>query len=184
MDDHIEDDTLYKTNVDPTIVERPVVHHVTDGFIDDVDEHLSHASDDDEFSDEPRTYIFIKFIYFDSRYVFVLLVKCLFSMPTSIMSLSYPHNNFLETNVMFLEFADDLDNLAGGSSSVGDNLVSSNDQAMNRFVEHQMLSTFKEFRDDCHTHFKKYSDSRRLVPTHQIYWWDVMHFLCDENFLE
>uniref|UniRef100_A0A9I9ED03 CACTA en-spm transposon protein n=1 Tax=Cucumis melo TaxID=3656 RepID=A0A9I9ED03_CUCME len=29
---------------------------------------------------------------------------------------------------------------------------------MNRFVEHQMLTTFKEFRTDCHRHFKKYSD--------------------------
>uniref|UniRef100_A0A9I9ELF1 CACTA en-spm transposon protein n=1 Tax=Cucumis melo TaxID=3656 RepID=A0A9I9ELF1_CUCME len=168
---------------------------------------------------------------------------------------------------MFLEFEDDLDNIAGGSSSVGDNTVSSsqqpatstprrraqsrllelechvaingripmtivpeaekpisphvvrfsqaidvcvrktflirclkwanvgkeyikvvkgdlqrlfvldfNDQAMNRFVEHQMLMTFKEFWVDCHKHFKKYSDPdrRRLVPTHQIYWLDVM----------
>ncbi|KAA0037213.1 CACTA en-spm transposon protein [Cucumis melo var. makuwa] len=33
-----------------------------------------------------------------------------------------------------------------------------NDQAMNRFVEHQMLTTFKEFRADCYRHFKKYSD--------------------------
>ncbi|KAA0043440.1 uncharacterized protein E6C27_scaffold1639G00520 [Cucumis melo var. makuwa] len=33
-----------------------------------------------------------------------------------------------------------------------------NDQAMNRFIEHQMLSTFKEFRVDCHRHFKKYND--------------------------
>uniref|UniRef100_A0A9I9E5J8 CACTA en-spm transposon protein n=1 Tax=Cucumis melo TaxID=3656 RepID=A0A9I9E5J8_CUCME len=33
-----------------------------------------------------------------------------------------------------------------------------NDQAMNRFVKHQMLTTFKEFRADCHRHFKKYSD--------------------------
>ncbi|KAA0026074.1 CACTA en-spm transposon protein [Cucumis melo var. makuwa] len=33
-----------------------------------------------------------------------------------------------------------------------------NDQAMNRFIEHQMLTTFKEFRVDCHRHFKKYSD--------------------------
>uniref|UniRef100_A0A9I9EEU4 CACTA en-spm transposon protein n=1 Tax=Cucumis melo TaxID=3656 RepID=A0A9I9EEU4_CUCME len=33
-----------------------------------------------------------------------------------------------------------------------------NDQEMNRFVEHQMLSTFKEFKDDCHKHFKKYSN--------------------------
>ncbi|KAA0055175.1 CACTA en-spm transposon protein [Cucumis melo var. makuwa] len=117
---------------------------------------------------------------------------------------------------MFLEFEDDLDNIVGGSSSVGDNTGSSsqqpatptprrraqstlgaigmcmrktfpvrclkwvdvgreyievvkgdlqrlfvldfNDQAMNRFVEHQMLTTFKEFRVDCYKYFKKYSD--------------------------
>ncbi|TYK09467.1 CACTA en-spm transposon protein [Cucumis melo var. makuwa] len=34
-----------------------------------------------------------------------------------------------------------------------------NDQAMNRFVEHQMLTNFKEFQVDYHRHFKKYSDS-------------------------
>uniref|UniRef100_A0A1S4DZ93 CACTA en-spm transposon protein n=1 Tax=Cucumis melo TaxID=3656 RepID=A0A1S4DZ93_CUCME len=158
----------------------------------------------------------------------------------------YARNNFLETDVMFLEFEDDLDNLAGGSSSVGDNAGSSsqppatqtprrrvqsrllelechvvvygcipmmiapgaempifpyairfsqaigvcvqktffvcylkwadidreyievvkgnlqrffvldfNDQAINRFVEHQMLTTFKEFWGDCHRHFKE-----------------------------
>ncbi|TYJ98059.1 CACTA en-spm transposon protein [Cucumis melo var. makuwa] len=127
---------------------------------------------------------------------------------------------------MNVGFEDDLDNIAGGSSSVGDNTGSSsqqttptprkrpqsrllelerhvaingripmtiapgmekpisphwanvgreyievvkgdlqrlfvidfNDQAMNRFVEHQMLTTFKEFRTDYHRHFKKYSD--------------------------
>ncbi|KAA0039274.1 acidic leucine-rich nuclear phosphoprotein 32 family member A-like [Cucumis melo var. makuwa] len=51
VDEHIEDDTLCRTNVDPTIVERSVVLHVTDGYIDNVDEHLSHASgtsDNDE----------------------------------------------------------------------------------------------------------------------------------------
>uniref|UniRef100_A0A9I9EM46 CACTA en-spm transposon protein n=1 Tax=Cucumis melo TaxID=3656 RepID=A0A9I9EM46_CUCME len=29
---------------------------------------------------------------------------------------------------------------------------------MNRFIEHQMLNTFKEFRGDCHMYFKKYND--------------------------
>ncbi|KAA0046653.1 acidic leucine-rich nuclear phosphoprotein 32 family member A-like [Cucumis melo var. makuwa] len=47
VDDHIENDTLCRNDVDPTIVERPVVRHVTDYFIDDVDEHLSHASDEE-----------------------------------------------------------------------------------------------------------------------------------------
>ncbi|KAA0051370.1 uncharacterized protein E6C27_scaffold55G001040 [Cucumis melo var. makuwa] len=35
----------------------------------------------------------------------------------------YPRNNFLETDAMFLEFANDLDNLTRGSSSVDDNLA-------------------------------------------------------------
>ncbi|KAA0048719.1 uncharacterized protein E5676_scaffold265G00200 [Cucumis melo var. makuwa] len=84
VDDHIKDETLCKTDVDPTIVERPVVCHVIDDFIDDVDEHLSHAN-----------------------------------------IMSYQRNNFLEMDTMFLEFKDDLDNLAERSSSVGDNVVSS-----------------------------------------------------------
>ncbi|TYK31458.1 CACTA en-spm transposon protein [Cucumis melo var. makuwa] len=33
-----------------------------------------------------------------------------------------------------------------------------------RFVEHQMLSTFKEFRADCHRHFKNYSDLEEARP--------------------
>ncbi|TYK01404.1 CACTA en-spm transposon protein [Cucumis melo var. makuwa] len=32
-------------------------------------------------------------------------------------------------------------------------------RATSRFIEHQMLTTFKEFWVDCHIHFKKYSDS-------------------------
>uniref|UniRef100_A0A9I9E7S5 CACTA en-spm transposon protein n=1 Tax=Cucumis melo TaxID=3656 RepID=A0A9I9E7S5_CUCME len=186
-------------------------------------------------------------------------------MSTGIMSLSYPRNNFLKMDVMFLKFTEDLDNLTGESSSASDNSGSSsqppatpsprrraqsrlleleryvaasghilmtiapsaekpispyvvrfsqaigvcvrntfsicclkwadvdrvyievvkadlqwffvldfNDQAMNRFVEHQMLSTFKEFWGDYHRHFKMYATPRRLVPTHQTYWWDVM----------
>ncbi|KAA0063930.1 uncharacterized protein E5676_scaffold1827G00090 [Cucumis melo var. makuwa] len=38
VDEHIEDDTLYRTDVNPTIVERSVVHHITDDFIDNGDE--------------------------------------------------------------------------------------------------------------------------------------------------
>ncbi|TYK20900.1 CACTA en-spm transposon protein [Cucumis melo var. makuwa] len=46
-----------------------------------------------------------------------------------------------------------------------------NDQAMNRFVEHQMLTIFKEFRADCHRHFKKYSDPEeaRANPPNALY---------------
>ena len=44
MDEPIEDDTICRTNIDPTIVERSVVCHVADDFIDDGDEQLSHQS--------------------------------------------------------------------------------------------------------------------------------------------
>uniref|UniRef100_A0A9I9EGU2 CACTA en-spm transposon protein n=1 Tax=Cucumis melo TaxID=3656 RepID=A0A9I9EGU2_CUCME len=125
-------------------------------------------------------------------------------MSTGIMSSSYPHNNFLETNAMFLKFADDLDNLTGGSLSVDDNserYVAANgripmtiapgtekpissyaipfSQAIGVCVRkifsiHCLkwadidreyieivkadLQHLKKFGDDCHRHFKKYSD--------------------------
>ncbi|TYK11925.1 uncharacterized protein E5676_scaffold177G00930 [Cucumis melo var. makuwa] len=48
VDDHFENDTLCRNDIDPTIVEKLVVRHVANDFIDDVDEHLSHASNDNE----------------------------------------------------------------------------------------------------------------------------------------
>ena len=44
MDEHIDDDTLCRTDVDPIIVERSIVRYVTDNFIEYVDEELSHES--------------------------------------------------------------------------------------------------------------------------------------------
>ena len=35
VDDHIDDDKLCKLDIDPTIVERPIVCHVVDDFIND-----------------------------------------------------------------------------------------------------------------------------------------------------
>ncbi|KAA0046852.1 CACTA en-spm transposon protein [Cucumis melo var. makuwa] len=143
-------------------------------------------------------------------------------------------SDFHETEAMFLEFAEELDNPARGSSLVDDNsagtsqlsttptprkpekpiflyvvrfsqvigmyvqkkfpihcpnwtanvgreyikvvkgdlqrffVLDFNDQAMNRFIEHQMLSTFKELWNDCHKHFKKYREHEeaRTNPPH------------------
>uniref|UniRef100_A0A9I9E336 CACTA en-spm transposon protein n=1 Tax=Cucumis melo TaxID=3656 RepID=A0A9I9E336_CUCME len=60
-----------------------------------------------------------------------------------------------------------------------------NDQAMNRFVEHQMLTTFKEFRVDCHRHFKKYSNPEEaranprsaLVGRHEDWHFLYVHYI-------
>ncbi|KAA0032451.1 CACTA en-spm transposon protein [Cucumis melo var. makuwa] len=156
--------------------------------------------------------------------------KDLHLVEVGIMSSSYPCNNFLETDVIFLEFEDDLDNIAEGSSSLGDNVGSSSQQlvtptprrraqsrllelerhvaingpisitiapgakkpispyivhfskAIDVFVEHQMLMTFKEFWADCHRRFKKYSNPKEdcanlpnvLVGRHEDW-----HFLCN-----
>ncbi|KAA0037193.1 CACTA en-spm transposon protein [Cucumis melo var. makuwa] len=196
------------------------------------------------------------------------------SPPSATLAIiSYRRLNFMETDDMFLQFEDDLDNIAGESSSVGDNTAGSssqqttptprrcvqsrllklechvaingripmtiapgaekpisphavrfsqaidvcvrktfsvrclkwadvgrkyieviksdlqrlfvldfNDQAMKRFVEHQMLTTFKEFRTDCHRYFKKYSDpeeARANPPNALVERDDDWHFLCD-----
>uniref|UniRef100_A0A9I9EH11 CACTA en-spm transposon protein n=1 Tax=Cucumis melo TaxID=3656 RepID=A0A9I9EH11_CUCME len=175
-----------------------------------------------------------------------LLIECLFYMSTTIMSSSYPCNNFMETDAMFLEFEDDLDNDEGGSSSVGSNTESSSQQpatptprrlAQSRLLElechvqingHipmtmapgtekpispyvvlfsqaidmcwadvgreyikvvkgnlQMLMTFKEFRADCHKHFKKYSDLEEaranppnaLVGCHEDWYFLYDHYM-------
>ncbi|TYK07183.1 CACTA en-spm transposon protein [Cucumis melo var. makuwa] len=164
-------------------------------------------------------------------------------MSTCTMS-SFP-SDFDETDVMFLEFTEDLNNHAGGSSSMEDNLgdvrkhsrlleldfyVHANGRismsiapgaeepilphvvrfsqtidmcvkktflvcclrwayvrreyievvkgdlqrflflistiTMDRFVENQVLNTFKEFRGDCYRHFKKYDpeEARANLP--------------------
>ncbi|KAA0037142.1 CACTA en-spm transposon protein [Cucumis melo var. makuwa] len=146
----------------------------------------------------------------------------------------------METDDIFLQFEDDLNNIAGGSSSVGDNTGSSSQQttptprrraqsqlleleghvaingripmtiapgageayfstrcslqpgdrrvrakdisSMNKFVEHQMLTTFKEFRADCHRHFKKYSDpeeARANLPNALVGRDEDWHFFCN-----
>ncbi|KAA0041096.1 CACTA en-spm transposon protein [Cucumis melo var. makuwa] len=160
--------------------------------------------------------------------------RCPSSPSVTLVIMSYRRSNFMETDDMFLQFEDDLDNIAGESSSMGENTESFSQQttptprrrvqsrllelerhiaingripmtiasgaeklisphavrfnqaigvcvrktfpvrclkwatlgentlrssrATSRFVEHQMLMTFKEFRADCHRHFKKYSD--------------------------
>ncbi|KAA0063382.1 CACTA en-spm transposon protein [Cucumis melo var. makuwa] len=160
----------------------------------------------------------------------------------------------MEMDDMFLQFEEDLDNIAGGSSSVGDNMAEFSSQqttptlrrrAQSRLLElerhvaingripmtiapgaekpispHavcfsqaigvcvrktfpvrclkwadvrreyievvkgdlQMLTTFKEFRADCHRHFKKYSDPEeaRANPPNALVGRDEdWHFLCD-----
>ncbi|KAA0041902.1 CACTA en-spm transposon protein [Cucumis melo var. makuwa] len=66
----------------------------------------------------------------------------------------------METDDMFLQFEENLDNIARGSSSVGDNTAIA----------------------DCHRHFKKYSDpeeARANPPNAFVGRDEDWHFLCD-----
>ncbi|KAA0048685.1 CACTA en-spm transposon protein [Cucumis melo var. makuwa] len=133
-----------------------------------------------------------------------------------LRTMSLVPSSFEKTDKMFLKFGEDLNNIMGGSSSVGDNsgdvhshlnswswsdtftpmvpgmekpisphcffMFDFNDQAMNEFVEHQMLTSFKEFKGDCHKHFKKYSDLEEPCanPLHILVGrMEDRHFLCD-----
>ncbi|KAA0034951.1 CACTA en-spm transposon protein [Cucumis melo var. makuwa] len=165
VDDHIEDDTLYKTDIDPTIVERLVMHHVTNDFIDDA---LSCR----------HTHAII------SSRLTLCSSKSSSQPPATLTPRRRAQSRLLElecyvaTNACIL-MAISLNTKKEYIEVVKANLqwffvFDFNDQAMNRFIEYQMLSTFKEFQDDCHRQFKKYTTPRRLVPTHQTYWWDVM----------
>ena len=62
----------------------------------------------------------------------------------SIAIMSYRPSNFMETDDMFLQFEDDLDNnIAGGSSSVGDNTgESKNFLHFNLQIFHVLFSNF------------------------------------------
>ena len=44
MDEHIEDDTLFRSVVDPMVVKKSIVCHVVNDFIDNDDEKLSPQS--------------------------------------------------------------------------------------------------------------------------------------------
>ncbi|KAA0060253.1 uncharacterized protein E5676_scaffold639G00130 [Cucumis melo var. makuwa] len=150
VDDHIEDDTLCRTDVDPTIVERSVVRHVTDDFIDDVDEHLSHASDDDELYCQ-NTVVYPTTCDFESYETCV--VSTLRVGALRYCQWAYSNDDCLWSEEAYFSTRHSLQS--------GDRrffVLDFNYQAMNWFVEHQMLSTFKEFRIDCHNHFKKYID--------------------------
>ncbi|KAA0035848.1 CACTA en-spm transposon protein [Cucumis melo var. makuwa] len=65
VDDHIEDDTLCTIDVDPTIVERLIVRHVANDFIDVGDEQLSHQSGTSTISSFSSSFDEIDAIFFE-----------------------------------------------------------------------------------------------------------------------
>ncbi|TYK09799.1 CACTA en-spm transposon protein [Cucumis melo var. makuwa] len=138
VDDHIEDDTLYRTDVDPTIVERPVE---TCAILTlRLDRYVA-ANGRIPMTIAPNVEkpIFPYVIRF-SQGIGVCVQK---TFLVSYLKWRDVGREYIEVVKADLQrfFVHDFSN-----------------QAINRFVEHQVLSTFKEFWDDCHRHFKKYTN--------------------------
>ncbi|KAA0053195.1 CACTA en-spm transposon protein [Cucumis melo var. makuwa] len=160
MDEHIEDHTLYMPDVDPIVVERSVVHHVTNDFIDDGT--ISSFS-----SDFKETYAL--FLQFGNKFNNVEGSSSKVLNPFRLLGNVNSLNSW-SWIVCCLRWADVgreyIEVVKGALQRFF--VLDFNDQAMNRFVEHQMLTSFKEFRGNCHRHFKKYSDPKqaRANPPH------------------
>uniref|UniRef100_A0A9I9E992 CACTA en-spm transposon protein n=1 Tax=Cucumis melo TaxID=3656 RepID=A0A9I9E992_CUCME len=201
VDDHIEDDTLCKIDVDPTIVERSVVRHVTDTsstmwmntchmqatttnysimsssypchnfleidtmfleFQDELDNltggsswWVTISSSQQPMTPTPRRYVQSQLLELE-RHIAVH-GRIPMTIASGAEKLISPHAfrfnqaiSWTEVGREYIEVVkDDLQRFF---------VLNFNDQAMNRFVEHQILTTFKEFWVDCHRHFKKYSE--------------------------
>ena len=52
VDDHVENDTLCRVDVDLTVVETPIVRHVVNNFINDDDEQLSVQSRSSDYEEQ------------------------------------------------------------------------------------------------------------------------------------
>ncbi|TYJ98352.1 uncharacterized protein E5676_scaffold232G00840 [Cucumis melo var. makuwa] len=68
-----------------------------------------------------------------------------------------------------------------GTQTLKEN-TSRSSRATYRFVEHQMLTSLKEFKGDCYSHFKKYNDPKeaRVNPSHILVGcMEDWYFLCD-----
>ncbi|KAA0062362.1 CACTA en-spm transposon protein [Cucumis melo var. makuwa] len=162
VDGHIEDDTLCRINIGPTIVERPVVRHVTDDFIDDVDERIMSSSYPHhnflemdamflEFEDQLDNFVGGSSSLGDN-------VESSSQQPGTPTPKERAQSRLLELERHVAVHGRIPMTIALRPwCTLADNTLRSS-RATSRFVEHQMLTTFKEFWVDCHRHFKKYSD--------------------------
>ncbi|TYK31654.1 CACTA en-spm transposon protein [Cucumis melo var. makuwa] len=149
VDEHIEDDTLCRTGVDPTIIERGCTTlSFLSGFNKTNAMFLEFAEDLDNLPSK-RIVDGRQFGHVQSRF---LELECYGDRRVCAKDISLCCLKWANVGREYIEVVKaDLQN-----------------QAIDRFVEHQMLNTFKEFKGNCHRYFKKYSDPEeaRANPPH------------------
>ncbi|KAA0036806.1 CACTA en-spm transposon protein [Cucumis melo var. makuwa] len=126
VDEHIEDDTLCRLDIDPAVVERPVM------------------------LDEPQPFPSLRRHQQSRNLELERYVHKHGKIPiTSTLGVEKPISSHV------VRFRNTIDLCVKDTFPVHCLKWSS---ALYRFVEHQVLTSFKEFRGDCHRHFKKYND--------------------------
>ncbi|KAA0050525.1 CACTA en-spm transposon protein [Cucumis melo var. makuwa] len=196
VDEHIKNDTLCRPNVDTIVAERPIVRYVAVEFIDDgtmtsfssgfeetdamfleFDEDLNIAggsSSLDNNSENTQSSLTLirhqqsQLLKLES-YVYANGRIFMFIAPRAKKPI-YPH---VDVGREYIEvIKDDLQCFF---------VLGFNDQAMNRFVEHQIFTSFKEFIGDCHRHFIKYRNLKQArvnLPHILVGRMEDWHFLC------
>ncbi|KAA0048171.1 CACTA en-spm transposon protein [Cucumis melo var. makuwa] len=136
----VEDDTLCRVDVDPIVVEKLIVHHVVDEFINNDNEQFSvqSRSSDAKNNNKRRTitnesHIQSKMSNFPVGFNEAMIYSIL--MPRS--------------------------SIVPGTSSVGD--ISEYIELVTGSLQHQMLTMWKEFRGQNYRHFKKAARAKQSI---------------------
>ncbi|KAA0051735.1 CACTA en-spm transposon protein [Cucumis melo var. makuwa] len=192
---YFENDILYRPDVDPTVVKRSVVYHLVNDFID------------------VGIHIFLMNVYFYISTTTMLSFPSGFKKTDAMFlefgedlntteGLSSVGNNSKTTRHSSIlgveEFSEAISMCTRCTFPVRclrcidvereyiehRFMFDFNDQAMNRLVAHQMVTSFTEFKGDCHRHFKRYSspEQLRVNPSHILVGrMEDWHFLFDHN---
>ncbi|KAA0051091.1 CACTA en-spm transposon protein [Cucumis melo var. makuwa] len=178
MDEHIEDDTLCRPDVDPIVVKRSVVCHVADETMSSFFSAFKETDDlffefGDEYNnargsssmgdnlDEPQLSLTPRICQQSrnlelERYVHKhgkISITIATRAEKPISSYVVRFNNTIDECERYI-----CSPLAALSGLMLDENTLRWSMALYRLVEHQMLTSFKEFRDNYHRHFKKYND--------------------------
>ncbi|KAA0049832.1 uncharacterized protein E5676_scaffold118G00400 [Cucumis melo var. makuwa] len=154
MDEHIENDTLCKPRVVLIVVQRSIVHHVADDFINDDDAQLSPQNMSLELDN-----VFNNAGGVGESSSMGNTLDC---PPPTRTSWRCQYSQKLELDKYALKWVDvPLEYI---KVIKGDLrrwfMLDFTDRALTRFVEQQMLSMWKEFKGDNHRHFKQFNNSK------------------------
>ncbi|KAA0032681.1 gamma-aminobutyrate transaminase POP2 [Cucumis melo var. makuwa] len=152
MDEHIEDDTLCRTNVDPRIIERPLC-------IISLTTSLTMWTNTYPISSFPSSFDETDAIFLEFRKALDNPWEGTSQPSLTLTPKRRAQSRLLELELYVVANRQILMMIAPGTEKLFFHTL---------FVEHHMLNTFTEFQGDYHRHFENYSDfeEARANPSH------------------